>query len=125
MLKKLLTGFFLRCPNCEQGKISNGLFSIRKSCDVCNVVFERKSGESAGASAMLMMGLPILPLVMFFVLYAINDEWSMMILLGLPILITVLIGIFAYRHMRGLWIAISYLTGSVYADEEIPVKSDG
>ena len=118
MFRKLLLGFFLRCPNCEEGKISTGLFAIRKECEVCHVVYERKSGESAGASAMLMMALPIIPLILFFSLYAINDEWSMVILLGVPILITVLIGIFAYRHVRGLWIAIAYLTGSVYADDE-------
>jgi uncharacterized protein (DUF983 family) len=118
MLKKLLLGFFLRCPNCGKGRISDGLFSIRKECDVCHVVYERKSGESAGAMAILMMGLPILPLILFFTMVLINDEWGLPILLGVPILITVVTGIFAYRHIRGLWIAIAYLTGSVYADDD-------
>jgi uncharacterized protein (DUF983 family) len=118
MLKTLLRGFFLRCPNCGKGRIADGLFSIRKECDVCHVVFERKSGESTGAMAILMMGLPILPLILFFTMVLINDEWGLPILLGVPILITVLTGIFIYRHIRGLWIAIAYLTGSVYADDD-------
>jgi uncharacterized protein (DUF983 family) len=118
MLKKLLLGFFLRCPNCETGQISDGLFSIRKECVVCHAVYERKSGESTGAMAILMMGLPIIPLILFFVLYAINDEWGLLILFGIPVLITVVLGIVGYRHIRGLWIAIAYLTGSVYPDDE-------
>ena len=120
MLKKLLLGFFLRCPNCGKGRISDGLFSIRKECEVCHVVFERKSGESTGAMAILMMGLPILPLILFFVMYLINDQWGLPILLGVPIVITIVTGILAYRHVRGLWIAIAYLTGSVYADKDAP-----
>ena len=120
MLKKLLLGFFLRCPNCEKGHISDGLFSIRKQCEVCHAVFERKSGESTGAMAILMMALPILPLILFFVMYAINPEWGFGILFGIPVLITIVLGIFGYRHIRGLWIAIAYLTGSVYPDDEAP-----
>jgi uncharacterized protein (DUF983 family) len=123
MFKKLLLGFFLRCPNCEKGSISDGLFSIRERCEVCHVVYERRSGESVGASAIWMMGLPIVPLLLFFVLIVINDKFSTWILLGIPLLVTVLIGVLGYRHMRGLWIAFAYLTGGVYADEDAPADN--
>jgi uncharacterized protein (DUF983 family) len=117
MVKKLWLGFCLRCPHCQKGRMSDGLFSIRKACDVCHVVYERKSGESAGAMGLLMTSLPILPLILFFVLYNINQEWGLPILLGLPIALTVLSGLVIYRHIRGLWIAVAYLTGNVYADD--------
>ena len=120
MIKKLLLGLFLRCPNCGKGRISDGLFSIRKTCDVCNVIYERKPGESLGASAIWLVALPILALIQFFVLVAINDEWSMLILLGLPLAFVVIAGLGGYRHIRGLWIAIAYLTGGVYADDDLP-----
>ena len=122
MFKKLLLGFFLRCPNCEKGHISDGLFSIRPSCNVCHVVYERQSGESVGASAIWMMGLPILPLILFFVLFAINSEWGLPILLGIPVLVTIIIGALGYRHMRGLWIGVTYLTVGLSADDEVQVE---
>lgn len=118
MLKKLWLGFTLRCPHCEQGHMSDGLFNLKHECEVCHVVFERQSGESVGGSAIMMMGLPIIPLILFFALYAYDSTLGLPILLGLPFVLTILLGIFGYRHMRGLWVAVAYLTGSVYADSE-------
>lgn len=117
MLKKLWQGLRLHCPNCHQATISNGLFQVNRECRHCGVQFERKSGESAGASIIWISLLPILALILFFVMYMINPDLSVPILLGVPLAFGVILGLVGYRHIKGLWIAIAYLTGDVYADE--------
>jgi uncharacterized protein (DUF983 family) len=118
MLKTLWRGFMLRCPNCGKGKMSDSLFSMRRECDVCHVVFERKSGESAGASILMISVLPFLAMISFFILYFAYPGISLWLAGGLPMLLMILIGVFLYRNARGVWIAVTYLTGGVYADGE-------
>lgn len=117
MLNKLLLGLRLRCPNCQQPTMSDGLFQVNRTCSSCGVQFERKSGESAGASIIWISVLPILALILFFIMYALNDDLSLFILLGVPLAFVIILGLVGYRHIKGLWIAIAYLTGDVYADE--------
>ena len=120
MIKKLWTGFLMRCPNCEQGHIADGWTGIQKQCEVCSVRFERKDGESAGASIILVSILPILAMIIFFVIELTNPGTSLWISAGIPIGFVIIAGVGFYRNVRGLWIAISYLTGGVYADEGTP-----
>jgi uncharacterized protein (DUF983 family) len=117
-LKKIWMGFCLRCPNCEQGAISAGIFHLRQTCPHCGVRFERKSGESAGASVIWISVLPIFALILFFVLYFSNPDASLELLLGVPLAFVVICGVAFYRNVRGIWIAIAYLTGDVYRDED-------
>ncbi len=116
MFKKLWLGFWLRCPNCEQGTMADGLLGIRQECDVCHVKFERKSGETAGASIIWVSILPILAMIIFFAIELTNPGTSLWISAGIPLAFVVIAGVLFYRNVRGLWIAISYLTGGVYAD---------
>ena len=118
MLKALWRGFTLRCPNCGKGKLSDSFFSMRRECDVCHVVFERKSGESAGASIVMISVLPFLALIAFFIIDFMVEGISPWIAGGIPMVIMILIGVFLYRNARGVWIGMTYLTGGVYADGE-------
>lgn len=118
MLTTLWQGLTLHCPNCQQATVSTGLFQVNRECSNCGVKFERKSGEGAGASIIWISVLPILSLILFFVIYAINPELSLVVLLGIPLAFGVILGLVGYRHVKGLWIAIAYLTGDVYADEK-------
>jgi len=120
MLKTLWLGFFLRCPNCERGPMSSGLFQLRETCPNCAVRFERRSGESTGAMIIMLSLLPFLGLVLFFILYAINRDYALWVLLGAPLALIVLIGVLGYRHVRGLWVAIIHLTGGLYTDADAP-----
>ncbi len=117
MLKKLWLGFWLTCPNCEEGSMADGLLAIRPECEVCHVKFERKSGETAGASIIWVSVLPILAMIIFFAIELTNPGTSLWISAGIPLAFVVIAGVLFYRNVRGLWIAISYLTGGVYADE--------
>lgn len=118
MLKKLWLGFLLRCPNCEKGTMSDNFFSMRKECPNCHAVFERKSGESAGASVIWLSVLPLFALIIFFAIDLSFPGTSPWLSGGIPMALMLFIGIFFYRNVRGIWIATTYLAGGVYADEE-------
>lgn len=114
---KLWVGLNLRCPNCEQGGISDGLLKMRELCPVCGVRFERQSGESVGGMYFNLGIAEMLTIGGFFVVH----------LLFAPPLVPHLIFwivfnlgfvLWFYRRARALWIAISYLTGGVQTDDE-------
>lgn len=117
MLSTLWHGFWLRCPHCKEGRLADGWLAFHETCAVCSVRFERKSGESAGASVIWVSILPILAMILFFILELTLNELSVWVKAGIPIAFTVIAGIAFYRNVRGLWIAVSYLTGGVYRDE--------
>lgn len=122
MIKKLWTGFWLRCPNCEEGHMAEGFLGLQEKCEICAVRFERKPGESAGASIIWAGILPILAMFIFFAIELNNPGTTLWISAGIPLAFVVIAGIGFYRNVRGLWIAITYLTGGVYADE---IDSEG
>ena len=121
-IKKLLTGFLLRCPNCEQGYIGNGFFNIKKYCPVCNVQFERAEGEQTGAMMITLSLMPFFSIMLFIVLYSINPEMNLALLAGLPALMLTLSVLIFYRHARGIWTAVVYLTGGLFTDDEWQAK---
>src|SRR5258708_26811317 len=59
-LKILLRGLFLRCPNCGEGVIFHGLFTMDSTCPHCHVRYERKSGESIGG---MFINLPLVEIL--------------------------------------------------------------
>ncbi|MCB9458755.1 MAG: DUF983 domain-containing protein [Anaerolineaceae bacterium] len=117
MLKTLWDGFRLRCPNCGQGHISEGLVSVRQQCEVCGVYFERKSGESAGASIIWISILPFLALALFFVLEFSAPDLPLAVKLSVPLVALIVVGVALYRNVRGLWIAIVHLTDGLKGDD--------
>ncbi|MEQ8672551.1 MAG: DUF983 domain-containing protein [Aggregatilineales bacterium] len=118
MRETLLRGLKLRCPNCGEGHISDGLFSIKATCEVCGVRFERKSGESAGASIIWLSILPIPALILYFVMVAINPDLPLAVQLAIPLGFLLVMSLIGYRHIRGLWIAVVALTDGLHADDD-------
>lgn len=117
MIHKLWKGFWLVCPRCEKGHITQGFLNFRETCEVCNLKYERRSGESAGASIVWISILPIFALMIFFALYFSNPEASMWVLLGIPLAFVVIVGVSFYRNIRGMWIAVTYLTDGAKEDD--------
>ncbi len=117
MVSALWNGFWLRCPNCKEGDMANGWLYLHETCSVCGVRFERKSGESAGASVIWVSVLPILAMILFFIIEFSAPNTSRWISGGIPLAFVLIAGVLFYRNVRGLWVAITYLTGGVYADE--------
>jgi uncharacterized protein (DUF983 family) len=122
VLHKLLMGFLLRCPNCEHSQLFPGrfnLFRMEKVCSNCGVRFERSDGEALGGM-MINLGLAeILAIAGFFITEAAFHPPLLTQLLvwgGFNVIFCVLF----YRHARGFWVAVAYLTGGVYRDADTP-----
>lgn len=122
MIEKLLLGLRLRCPHCGEGHISDGILKTRDLCEVCQVRFNRKSGESAGASIIWLSILPILAMIFYFILYAFNKDLSLPIQLGITMGFTIVLGLLGYRHVRGIWIAVVELSDGLKTDAEAEGK---
>ena len=101
-LRALWLGLRLRCPNCGQGKMFRGLFEMEKTCPICHVRFERLSGESIGG---------------FFLVDVLTDIPPIhQLLFWIPF--TIVFCVLFYRHARAMWVAVAFLAGGVYTDEE-------
>ena len=124
-IQKVINGLFLRCPNCEQGYIGNGIFGIKKYCPTCNVQFERAEGEQTGAMMITLSLMPVFSILLFIALYSSNPDMSLWLLVGIPAITLTLSIILFYRHARGIWTAIVYLTGGLYTDEEWAARNRG
>lgn len=118
-LHKLWTGFRLRCPNCEKGAMFDGLFTLRDTCPVCNVRFERSDGESLGGMMLNLVAVELVTVGGFILSQWLLEPPLMAQLVFWTLFNLVFIFVF-YRHARGLWIAVTYLTGGVYADPPDP-----
>lgn len=109
ILRTLLRGFFLRCPNCGQGNMAQGFFGIRAGCEACGVRYENEVGEGTGAMILLLSVSPIVAILAFFALYPNYREQWLILMVG--ILVVLVVGMVAlYRNARGFWVSIIHLT---------------
>ena len=117
--KLWVSGVRLCCPNCSEGRVFKHLFKIERECDTCHVKFERMDGESIGGMAITMAIVPPLSIAGYFLTVALFDIsfWANVTLWTAFI---VVVCTWIYRHSRAAWVAISYLTGGVYADDPLP-----
>ena len=116
-LHRLWLGLSLRCPNCGVGHMFKGLFTMVSSCPNCGVVYERLSGESIGGM-FINLGLAEVISIFgfFFVQLAFNPPMTPHIIFW--IVFNLAFVLLFYRHARGLWVAINYLSSGVYADRK-------
>ncbi len=116
IFRKLFVGMTLRCPNCEKGHMFSGLFTIRETCPVCAVRFERLQGESIGGTLINLSFAELLSIGGFFLSEALfHPPFAFQIIFWISF--NILFVVFFYRHARGMWVAISYLSGGVYPDK--------
>jgi uncharacterized protein (DUF983 family) len=117
LLHSLMRGFRGRCPHCGRGRLFERRFQLSETCPYCQVRFSRARGEMLGAVYLNSFLTLLLALAGFF---ASEQLWR-------PPMAVQLIGwtafalLFAlafFRPARGLWIALAYLTGGVYADPD-------
>lgn len=107
----------LRCPNCGEGRIFTGLFSMNKTCPVCGVRFERQEGESVGAMYIALVAVELLTVGGFFLAHALFSPPPLPHLIFWVVVNVVFLVLF-YRHARSLWIGTVYMTGGVFADND-------
>jgi len=115
IIRILILGLLLICPACRHGRMFRSLFVMNVRCPVCGVIFERDAGEVTGGMAINMTLTSTVALVGGGLLGVLTDlpAGELIVLVGL---ITVAIGVLFYRHARGLWTSILYLTGSIFED---------
>jgi hypothetical protein len=90
------------------------LFTMNVRCPICAVIFERDAGEVTGGMAINAVVTSLLAVggasAAFF-----TDVPLLPLLAGL-VLATILFPLWFYRHARGMWVGVLYLTGSIYED---------
>jgi hypothetical protein len=83
-------------------------------CPVCHVIFERDGGEITGALAINVTLTMLIALI--GAAAAFSSDIPIMPLLLVMSGIIIVFPLWFYRHARGLWIGIIYLTGSMFED---------
>ena len=114
-LRILIQGLLLICPACQQGRMFRSLFKMNVRCPVCGVIFERDSGEITGGMAINITVTSTLLMCAAAYLALFTDIPSLL-LIGLLGVCTVVFTLVFYRHARGLWASILYLTGAIFED---------
>lgn len=114
---KLKTGFRLRCPVCEQGKMFSGLFRMTPVCPYCLSRFERAAGESIGGVYINVAAAEFTAVGGFFLVNSLFEPPVMhQLLFWIPYVIV--FTLFFYRHARGLWVGLLFLFDAVYPDPD-------
>lgn len=116
-LSHLARGLRGRCPHCGLGSLFAGRFRLRDTCPYCGVRFSRARGEMLGATYINTMLTLVLALVGFFVTERLFAP-PLLVQLAVWTLFCVAVPVAFFRPARGLWIAVAYLTGGVYADPD-------
>lgn len=115
MLHILALGLLLTCPACRHGRMFRTLFIMNVRCPVCGVIFERDAGEVTGGMAINMTITSVVALLGGGLLGIFTTLPTLVLILLIGTL-TVAVGVLFYRHARGLWTSILYLTGSIFED---------
>ncbi len=124
IVRKLLVGLWLRCPNCERGTMFHGLFRMEATCPHCGVRYERASGESIGGTLINLCLAEVLSVGGYIITQAIwNPPWQFQ--LAFWVAFNLVFIVLFYRHARGLWVSVAYLTGGVYADQPAASAENG
>lgn len=119
---KLWVGMRLRCPNCEQGPMFAGLFKMHETCSHCGARFERLSGESIGGT-MLNLSLAEMISMGGYIVTQVLFSPPLAFQLTFWVSFNIIFILLFYRHARGMWVSVAYLSGSVYPDGA--AKPDG
>ncbi len=114
-IHKLWVGARLRCPNCEKGKMFHGLFSIDKTCPNCGVRYERLDGESIGGTLVNLVFAEVLSMGGYIITQALFAP-PLAFQLTFWVSFNIIFILLFYRHARGIWVSVAYLSGSVYPD---------
>src|SRR3954470_2915765 len=115
ILRILTCGLLLICPACRYGRMFRSLFTMNLRCPVCGIIFERDAGEVTGGMAINLTVTSTL-IVIAALYFALFTQTSVVLLIGVMAIFTVAFGLLFYRHARGLWVSILYLTGSIDED---------
>jgi uncharacterized protein (DUF983 family) len=97
----------LRCPRCGHGKVFDGWFSMRETCDACGLKYEREQGYFVGAiylnyavTAVVCLGAAW-PIATWLHL----SPWGEV---GVASSFIALVPLVFFRYSKSLWLGIDY-----------------
>ncbi|MBA3872683.1 MAG: DUF983 domain-containing protein [Anaerolineae bacterium] len=121
---KLFVGLRLRCPNCEQGHMFHGLFAMDETCPYCGVRYERREGESIGGTMINLVCAEVLSMGGYIITQALFAP-SLAFQLTFWVTFNIVFILLFYRHARGIWASLSFLSGNVYPDPDTQKEFTG
>jgi len=94
----------LRCPQCGEGKLFDGWFSMPRQCAVCGLKFEREPGYFLGSIYFNYGVTALIVTVTALSLMMLTEVSERTLLLSLGAF-CVLFPAWFFRYARGLWMA--------------------
>ncbi|MFZ5822843.1 MAG: DUF983 domain-containing protein [Bacillota bacterium] len=111
MLKAAWTGLLLRCPNCREGRMGQGLLGLKQTCPRCGAVFEPEEGDFLGAMVMAYAVTSVLLVLGIYLVAVFTDLTARQQLLLWSVTGTLFL-VLTYRNMKGAWVGILHtMTG--------------
>ncbi len=114
-LRSVGRGLRKRCPACGAPTMFRTFFKMAEVCSNCHVVFSREQGSYTGAMYLNILITEAL-FVFGFVLMEFVIGTSMMVEIAVLVPFNALFPVWFFPRSRGLWAAVLYLCGDLYAD---------
>lgn len=100
------TGLGARCPRCGQGKLFDGVLSLKPRCTVCDLDYAfADAGDGPAVFVILIVGFIIIGLVLWLQVTYGPPIWVHALLFG-PL--TILLSLLSLRWSKGIFIALQY-----------------
>jgi len=117
-LTAIFRGFFLRCPRCGVGPISERLLKMYPACSNCGQAFTLKTGEFTGG-VYLGYFLTVIILALVFVVLIGPFHWYMDHTLWVLVPLGTAIPFLTHRHTVGMYMGMLIANGAMdYFAEE-------
>ena len=103
-------GLRLRCPVCGVGRLFASFWRMREACPQCGVSYGREAGFWLGSMDINLTISLLLILGSLLFLPELDLERELIVLGAAALLLPALL----FRWVRGVWMALMYLSGGVY-----------
>lgn len=117
LLRVLLVSALGRCPHCEEGRVLKTPFTLKNTCPVCGVRFERSPGEGTGAM-MLTLSLVPLPIILVMFAFLLQPGAQPVPIIAAAVFAVIAACLLFYPLARCLWLGVTYAFGGLYTDTE-------
>ena len=105
----------MRCPHCLQGAVFDGLISMRETCPVCGITYEREHGffMTAIFFGYVLGFVALLPAIVLLLLIDATIIWYVIVPTGILVVLAPLL----LRYSRVLWMHADELLDPRDSDE--------
>jgi uncharacterized protein (DUF983 family) len=97
----------LRCPRCGQGRVFDGWFAMRATCEACGLKYEREQGYFVGAIYLnyAVTAVVSLGVAMLIASWLGLSPWGEV---GVASILGVLVPLVFFRYSKSLWLGIDH-----------------